>query len=135
MRVERIKVEPKSVKILGNKPKGVDDPLWAGLDLARAEPRTQSTLMLAICGQDEAPEDIHLAVPWCHPEDQTGSADDFDCIYRVRPRMEAGKMWKRRTVESVAFERWDGEWFIAVEFSVADKPVAIGVPCRPQKGR
>ena len=105
MMVERIKVSPKSVTVLGDKPKGEDDPLWAGLDLARAEPRTQSTVMLAICGED-APEDIHLAVPWGHPEE--------DCIYRVRPRMEVGKKWKGRTVESVAFERWDGEWFIAI---------------------
>ena len=81
-----------------------------------AEPRVQSTLMLAVCGQAEAPFDIHLDVPWCHPEDRTGDdAEDFDCRYRVRPKMQTGKKWKGQTFKQIAFERWDGKWFIAVE--------------------
>jgi hypothetical protein len=71
--------------------------------------------MLAICGKD-APPDIHLRVPWCHPEDRTGTAEDWhDCIYRVRPKMQPGKRWQGQKIKSVMFERWDGKWWIAYE--------------------
>lgn len=114
--IDRLPVDHTTCTVLGNRAKSATDPLWAGLDMSRAEPRVQSTLMLTVAGP-EAPTDIHLAVPWCHPSDQTGSPDDFDCIYRVRPKMGAGKRWKRRKVDSVAFERWDGKWWLAVAFA------------------
>jgi hypothetical protein len=125
--IERIKVEPATVTVLGYKVRATD-PSWTGLDLSRAEPRTQSSIMLHICGSDEAPRDVHLNVPWCHPDDQTGSADDFDCRYRVRPRMEPGKNWKGRRVRGVDFERWDGTWYIVVEYwpPIANPPSGDG---------
>jgi hypothetical protein len=116
--MEREPVTPETVEILGSRAKGESDPLWAGLFLDRAEPATQSTLMLAICGKD-APLDIHLRVPWCHPSDRNGTDDDWnDCIYRVRPRMSEGKRWRGRKVARVhGFERWGGRWFIAFEYA------------------
>ncbi len=113
--IERLPVSPDTVNVLGHRVKATD-PMWTGLNLDKAEPRTQNTLMLAVCGQEEAPEDIHLAVPWCHPEDRANGAEE-DCIYRIRPKMEAGKRWKGRMVKSVAFERWDGRWVIAVRYA------------------
>jgi hypothetical protein len=113
--MERVPVSPETVTVLGHKVKRATDPLWAGLFLEHAMPATQSSLMLMICGKD-APVDIHLRVPWCHPEDREGTKDDWtDCIYRVRPRMQPGKKWKGQKVKSVAFERWQDEWWIAYE--------------------
>ena len=114
--MERFPVSPETVTVLGNRVKETS-PAWTGLDLARAEPAVQNTMFLMICGAADAPRDKHLRVPWCHPEDQTGSPDDFDCIYRVRPRMEPGKKWKGRKVKEVDFERWNGKWWLAVEFA------------------
>jgi hypothetical protein len=120
--MERVLVSPETVTVLGYKVKA-GRPIWEGLFMDRAEPATQSTLMLAVCGPHEAPLDIHLRVPWCHPEDRDGTDNDWnDCIYRVRPRMEVGKKWKGKMVKSVAFERWDGKWWIAYEVG----PVANG---------
>jgi hypothetical protein len=112
--VKRYPVDNTTCTVLGHKA-AADSPLWTGLDLTRAELRVQSTLFLAIIGPNAAPLDLHLDVPWCHPEDQTGDLDDFDSWYRVRPIMEPGKKWKRNLVKSVAFERWDGKWWLAVE--------------------
>lgn len=114
MTMTRVPVSPETVTVLGSRVKATD-AAWLGLDLANAEPRTQNTLSLFVFGPDGAGLDLHLDVPWCHPDDQTGSPADFDCRYRVRPRMEPGKRWKGKMVKSVAFERWRGEWFIAVE--------------------
>jgi hypothetical protein len=113
--MDRIPVSPDTVTVLGHKVKK-DDIMWTGLFLDRAEPATQSSLMLAICGKDDAPIDIHLRVPWCHPDDRTGTEEDYnDCIYRVRPRMETGKKYKGKLVKFVAFERWNGKWWLAYE--------------------
>lgn len=112
MSVVRFPVSPDTITVLGYRVKE-SDPAWTGLDLANAEPRVQSTMWLAIAGADEAPPDIHLNVPWKHPDDK-----DYDgCMYRVRPRMESGKKWKGRKVVSASFERWDGKWYIAVCYS------------------
>lgn len=119
----RVPVSHETVTVLGSRVKA-NSPAWTGLDLANAEPRVQSSLMLTVIGPGEAPLDIHLNVPWCHPDDRTGSPDDFDCRYRVRPRMEAGKRWKGKKVVAVAFERWDGKWWIAVEFAGGCNPDA-----------
>ena len=59
-------------------------PVWDGLRLAEAEPRTKSTLMLAAMGPN-APFDLHLSVPWCHPEYEPMSSKDCG-RYRVRPK-------------------------------------------------
>jgi hypothetical protein len=91
-------------------------PVWTGMDLARAEVRSQSTIMLALVGK-EAHYDLHLDVPWCHPDDQTGSPDDFDCVYRVRPKMEPGKKWKGKMVEAVSFVRKGDAWWLDVKFT------------------
>jgi hypothetical protein len=108
----RLPVDATTCTILGSHHKQTH-AAWTGLDLDRAKVRTQSTIMLAIAG-DAAHYDLHLDVPWCHPSDQTGSPDDFDCIYRVRPKMEPGKRWKGKTVKSVDFARADGAWWIQV---------------------
>lgn len=109
IRVHILPVSPTTCTVLGQRAKSEADPLWAGLDLSRAEMRDYSP----IAGR-AGPRDPNLGVPWCHPEDQTGSPDDFDCIYRVRPKMEAGKRWKRRLVEHVDIQRVNGSWLIAV---------------------
>jgi hypothetical protein len=100
----RLPVEPATCTVLGYKPKGADDPLWAGLELSRAELREWA--------------DYHLAVPWEHPEDQEAFGDDPSdwAIYRVRPRMEPGKKWKGKKVNAVAFVRDADAWWIDVEF-------------------
>src|SRR3954462_4776661 len=73
---------------------------WAGLDFKRAELLTQSTLMRYVCGA-EAPYDLHLNVPFMHPDDQASGHDEW-LQYRVRPRAEPGKRWQGRLVKSVA---------------------------------
>ena len=111
--IARVKIGHKTVTVNGSKWRAKAP--WAGLSFSRAEPRVQSSLMMMVCGSRSAPKDVHLTVPWCHPEDQTGQDSDWDdCQYRVRPAMEVGKKWNGRAVEDVAFEKWDGEWFIAV---------------------
>lgn len=107
--IERIKVTPVSVTVLGFEVKA-NSPAWRGLDLKRAEPRQQSSLMLSVLGHD-SPLDIHLNVPFQHPEDTISD----DVFYRVRPRMEVGKKYNGKIVKSVAFERWGDDWFIALE--------------------
>ena len=121
----RFPVSPGTMKVLGYKVKA-DSPMWAGLNLARADLIVQSTLMMRVCGHDAAPFDLHLNVPWCHPEDQTGDPSDWDdCKYRIRPKMEVGKKWKGRIVDAVFFELWAGEWRLAVLFK---SKAARGVP-------
>jgi hypothetical protein len=99
----RVPVAPENVEVLGYRVKA-DNPMWAGLDLSRAALRLW---------KGYGP---HLGVPWCHPEDQTGDPEDFDCIYRVCPRAEVGERWKRKIVKSVALVNEDGKWWIDVEF-------------------
>lgn len=119
MSVIRIPVDPTTITVLGNRVKETE-PMWTGLDLANAEPRTQSSLMLLVCGRDKAPEDVHLCVPWNHPQD-TKDGIDGECRYRVRPRVEVGKKYKGKRVTSVAFERWDGKWWIAIRVEERQK--------------
>lgn len=110
----RVPVEPSTVTVLGYKVK-VTEPMWQGLDFDRAEPRQQASILMAMWGSKNAPQDIHLNVPFCHPEDRARGDDDDGCRYRVRPRMQIGKKWKGKMVKSAAFERWDGKWFIVIE--------------------
>lgn len=95
--IERFPVDTTTVDVLGSRVKP-DSPAWAGLDWSRAELRHMTK----------------IAVPWCHPEDQTGSPDDFDCIYAVYPLAVAGKRWRRKMVKDVWFERAGDRWFVAV---------------------
>lgn len=118
----RLPVDATTCTILGNHYKQTD-AAWTGLDLDHAKVRTQSTIMLVLVGKD-AHYDLHLDVPWCHPSDQTGSPDDFDCVYRVRPKMEPGSKWKGKKVQTVGLSRDDGAWWIDVEFA----PTAAAVP-------
>lgn len=68
---------------------------WVGLDFTVAKPRTQSSLMLCIAGGD-APRDIHLDVPFLHPEDAARGMEWDGTVYRVRPQWEAGdRLWVR----------------------------------------
>jgi hypothetical protein len=60
--------------------------MWAGLmfDHPDCRVRSQSTLMLALVGSKAAPEDVHIDVPFLHPED--GGRGWDEAWYRVRPR-------------------------------------------------
>lgn len=110
----RVPVAHDTVTVNGSKWK--ERAPWSGLFFNKAEPAVQSTMMMAVCGRADAPLDIHLRVPWCHPDDQDGTDKDWkDCIYRVRPRMEVGKKYKREVVTFVAFESWGGKWYIAYD--------------------
>lgn len=68
---------------------------WDGLDFTRAVPRTQSTMMRFIAGA-AAPRDIHLDVPFLHPQDAANGMAWDGCVYRVRPQWEPGELlWVR----------------------------------------
>lgn len=97
MAIERLTIDPTTVDVLGSRVKPTD-PAWTGLDWSRAELRHLGK----------------LAVPWCHPSDQTGSPDDFDCIYAVHPLAVAGKRWRGKLVKDAWFEKIGGQWFVAV---------------------
>lgn len=112
----RFRLSPRTATVLGSRVKETD-ARWTGLDLKRAELRAQSSLMRFVCGDLDAPPDLHLSVPWCHPDDQTGDPEDFDSRYRVRPMAEPGRRWLGRMVKSVAFERYGDDWIIAVDFA------------------
>ena len=99
----RLPVVPENVDVLGYRVTA-DDAAWTGLDWSGAEP----------VNRDDGWS--YLRMPWCHPEDQTGDPDDFDCIYRVYPRAEPGKKWKRKLVKGTSFVNADGKWWIDVEF-------------------
>lgn len=101
---ERIPVDPKNIDVLGHRVTP-DDAAWTGLDWSHAE----------AVNRDDGWS--YLRMPWCHPQDQTGDPEDFDCIYRVYPRAEPGKKWKRKMVKGTAFVMVDGKWWIDVEFA------------------
>lgn len=119
--IEILPVAPETVTVLGYRVKPAD-PMWTGLDLDRAELRTQSTLMAVMVGPKAAPYDLHLNVPWIHPDDvANGMAwEDDECWYRVRPRMEPGQKWHRKMVANVAIRRDDSHappWVIEVTYA------------------
>jgi hypothetical protein len=97
MKIERYPVAPDTIEVLGHKVKATD-AAWTGLDWSRVV----------------SAEKTRLRVLWCHPDDQTGSPDDFDCVYAIYPRAEPGKRWRRRMVDDVWFEFDDGRWFVTV---------------------
>jgi hypothetical protein len=98
-KLERLPVEPATIEVLGHRVKPTD-PAWTGLDWSRAELRHTAK----------------IAVPWCHPSDQTGSPDDFDCIYAIYPRAEIGRRWKNKVVKNRWFERDGDKWFVVHEY-------------------
>ncbi len=98
--IETFPVAPDTVTVLGYHAKPTD-PMWLGLDFSRAELRSRASIMLLMCGWD-APIDLHLNVPWCHPDDQPYGWEEDGCWYRVRPRPEIGKRWRGKLVKSVA---------------------------------
>lgn len=56
--------------------------------------------MDAVVGRDKAPLDVHLDVPWIHPEDEAAGRtwENDQVLYRVRPRIEVGDLlWVRET--------------------------------------
>ena len=59
---------------------------WPHLRFDEAIPRNKSTLMLAIAGKN-APIDVHLDVPFAHPED-AHMKSEYLGWYRVRPNLE-----------------------------------------------
>ena len=113
MPLTRIAVSPATVTVLGYNVKETD-PAWAGLNFRRAEPRQQNSAMLMMVGPHEG-KDIHLNVPFLHPADKKRGMREDGCRYRVRPKMKVGKKYKDKIVTGVAFEKWNGKWFIAVE--------------------
>lgn len=127
--MERVRVSPETVTVLGYRCKP-DDVRWTGLDFAKADLRTQSSLFLMLCGKDDAPPDLHLSVPWWHPDDGE-HPDPPEMYWRVRPRMEPGKRWKGKKVKTVAFERWSGEWWIAFEYVRPANPRRSGLAAAP----
>lgn len=131
-------VSHETCTVLGRRAKSAEDPIWAGLMFNGKEiVRTQSTIMRWACG-DDAPYDLHLDVPWDHPADQAAGIKS-ECIYRVRPKMEAGRRWQGRTVRSVALERDETKsppWVIRVEFAPSRKrapPTGGDAPAAPSQ--
>lgn len=80
-------VKPSNSTVLGYGVRA-SSPAWAGLRFDEARARTRSTLMMAVVGAD-APHDLHLDVPWDHPDDSPGRSG---CVYRVRPVYEPGSL-------------------------------------------
>lgn len=105
-------VSPETCRVNGYLCKA-SDIMWRGLDLSRATVRKQSTLMLFVLGPDEAPYDLHLDVPWEHPDDTV----DDGLRYRVRPRMRRGGRWQGRRVRNVSLRQMQAGWAIDVEFA------------------
>lgn len=113
---ERFPIAPDTVTVLGHRVRE-HEPRWRGLDFQKATLRTQSTLMLAVCGKD-APYDLHLNVPFCYPGEPPELYEGVK--YRVRPIAEPGKRWRRRMVQDVAIEPAPGKtppWEIVVTFA------------------
>lgn len=113
-----VPVSTDTVTVLGSRWKA-DAPAWRGLDFTRAIVRTQNTLSLALFGPDEKLYDLHLDVPFMHPDDQARGDDEW-LKYRVRPRAESGKRWRGRLVKSVALIPAEGQpipWAIEIEYA------------------
>jgi hypothetical protein len=71
---------------------------WSGLDFSRGVPRTQSSIMCYIAGAD-APRDVHLDVPFLHPQDAASGMDWDGVVYRVRPQWQADEtLWVRESL-------------------------------------
>ncbi len=90
---------PATCTVLGRRV-SAKSAIWRGLDFSRAVPRRQSTLAMAVHGED-APEDVHLNVPFIHPDDESKE----ELIYRVRPIWEVGdRIWVRESLRADKME-------------------------------
>lgn len=78
--IETLPVNPETCSVLSCRVKATS-PTWRGLDFSRAVIRTQATALIAMLGRDEAPYDLHLDVPFCHPDDET----DPSMLIRLTP--------------------------------------------------
>jgi hypothetical protein len=113
-------ISPGTVEVLGSRWKA-DEPAWSGLAFSHPETSvmTQSTLFLMLVGPKKAPYDLHLRVPFEHPDDGP-IPDPPDMYYRVRPRAEVGRRWLGRKVVAVDIEAapdMDPPWRIKVTFA------------------
>jgi len=97
--IERYPVSPETVTVLGYRVKA-NSPMWQGLDFSKATVLEKASILVYIWGADSAPSDLHLSVPFCHPDDQPEGWSD-GMKYRVRPRAEAGGRWLKRKVKEV----------------------------------
>lgn len=111
--IESYPVAPDTVTVNGSRYRG-DRAGWQGLYLDSAE---------LLTGSLWSARDLHLEVPWMHPDDaakMAGAApgDGWWAYYRVRPIAEPGKTWRRRKVAAVAFEREAGygRWMVKVTY-------------------
>lgn len=84
-------ITPENVTVNGSK-WGPKAP-WAGLDFSRAELRDKATIMVFVVGEDAAPLDPHLRVPFRHPDDPPEYWER--CYYRVRTRRKKDRFVKR----------------------------------------
>lgn len=86
----RRKVHHSNSTVLGYPAKSY----WPHLLWEHARPRDKSSLMTIIAGPDEAPSDVHLSVPFRHPDDHPDRGWEIDpddlAWYRVRPIWEPG---------------------------------------------
>jgi hypothetical protein len=116
--IERFPVDPSTCTVLGYRVKP-DSPSWTGLRWnGKEEVRNRASVLEYLLGRD-APFDLHLRVPWEHPNDYV-EGEEPDCWYRVRPIARAGKRWHRRKVKSVAIEpdpTRSPPWCIVIEFA------------------
>lgn len=89
-------LDPSNIEVLGHKVTETD-AAWTGLDWSRPV--------------SFEPDRIRL--PWCHPDDQTGSPDDFDSVYSVYPP-GIGKRWRGKRVKDAWFLWTDGKYYVAI---------------------
>lgn len=116
----QLPVSPATCTVLGYRIGKRNAVLWTGLYLDRAKSRTQSTLMLMICGPD-APYDLHLRVPWKHPTDD----GEPDCWYRVRSKWNRGDLYKGKKVAGVKFKRREGQWLLCLSVEKISVPISV----------
>jgi hypothetical protein len=91
-------------------------PYWPKLLFEHAQARGKSSLMLAICGPDKAPPDVHLSVPFRDPDDEVAADWPIEDLgwYRVRPKWEVGDVlwWKETWASGAVVHRGDSTCFV-----------------------
>lgn len=91
---------------------------WPHLWFQHARPHRKNVILAMMVGKplSEVGDDVHLSVPFQHPEDPV--EDDIDDMpqYRVRPIWEPGdRLWVKETVRVLGRERGD-KWECCVEY-------------------
>lgn len=104
----RREVLPGNSTVLGYPSKSY----WDGLQFDHAIVRGKSSMMVALVGTDAAPDDVHLSVPYRHPDDPKVWKIEQLARYRVRPKWEVGDvLWVRETfAEWMLFGGHDKNW-------------------------